>query len=228
MDTATIPTKTSDDVMLAIAESTKYLNSLEFYFNKKKWIFSLEQDKFDYQLPEDFMGVVGNVSYKPSVIDSYERPLSNGGVDLVEQMRFYHDDYTGGLRSGQPSTYAVDDSTNKMLISPIPTTGEGTITFRYLANLGVIKYKHDGTNFIFYEPFTGNAIAITYTNPWFEEGFDALRERSMYYLWSRIHGGTPESDIKAQRALLQSQDAIRKLSSEGSRRQSIQEIRRWI
>lgn len=237
-DAISVPQKTKDDIMLSLAESLKYNRAFETWFNRKSHSLELEEDVFAYTLPKDFLGVVGAVFYRPfselsTATAATQRRLRDGSQDMIEEFRYYATDFTAPVNTftkGEAELYAVDDTNRQMLFSPIPSTAGGRVLFRYLADLGTITYKHDGTNWTFYEPNSTTTITVTstYTNPWFNEGIDMLRERAMYYLWSRIYGGSEEGETKAQRALLQWKDAQTRINAEGGRKQSIRTIRSWI
>lgn len=237
VDATTVPQKTQDDIMLSIAEALRYNRTQEVWFNKTVFWVSLSEGIFEYDLPEDFLGIVGSVFYRPSSTtdpsQTYQRVLRDGGIDMVEELRMYPSDFTGGydyFAKGEAEKFAIDDASHKIVLAPIPSNSDGTVHFRYLADLGTITYKHSGSAWVFYEPFTQTAITTTstYSNAWFTEGADALRERAMYYLWSRVYGGSEEGETKAQRSLLQWQDAMQKLIRETSKKQSIKTMRAHI
>lgn len=239
VDATTVPQKTQDDIMLAIAEALRYNRTQEVWFNKPVIWISLAEGEYEYSLPDDFLGVVGTVFYRPSSStdpsQTFQRVLKDGGVDMIEEFRLYPTDYSGNYDSfarGEAEKFAIDDANHTILFAPIPSTSDGTVHFRYLADLGTITYKYTGGAWAFYEPFKEGTTTVTtsstYTNAWFTEGADALRERAMYYLWSRVYGGSEEGDMKAQRSLLQWQDAIQKLIRETNKKQSVKTIRAHI
>lgn len=230
--------KTKDDIMLSIAEALRYNRAIETWFNRRKIYITLEEDRYAYDLPADFFGIIGPVFYRPNTDEDTvstvsQRKLRDGSQDMVEEYRHFATDYSSSVNMftrGQAELYAVDDTANQILFSPIPSSSDGIVHFRYLSDLGTITYKHDGTNWVFYEPGTETAISVTstYTNAWFTEGIDMLRERTMYYLWSRVYGGSQEGEQKAQRSLLQWKDAQTRINAEGSKRQSMRTVRAWI
>lgn len=227
--------KTVDSILRSIAESLKYLRSQSVYFNEKQTTIQLESGKNRYELPLDFLGIRGEVMYCQSATDTLLQPLINTPIDHLQITRPTQDDL--GFESNEVFDFFISSDTNHSYYS-IDTEGryfyvgkqEGFVKLRYLADLGTIDYKHDGSNWVFRIPKTDTAITqtSTYTNKWFTDGFDVLKTRCEYYLWSREFGNTEAASTRAQIALGQSMDALSQAQNEGRARASSTQIRRWM
>ena len=227
--------KTIDSILRAISESLKYLRAQEVYFNEKLFTIQLESGKNSYALPQDFLGIKGEVQYKQSLSDSLQSPLTNTTLDhfLISRPTDIYSLYpditpTSYFVSSEPdhNYYAVDVEGRLIYIGK----QSGYVSIKYLADLGTIQYKHDGSNWIFYIPGTDTTLThtSTYTNRWFKDGFDVLKTRTEYYLWSREFGNTEPAAARAQIALGQSMDALASLQNEGRARSSNSVIRRHL
>lgn len=222
-------TATQNDAMVCIIEALRYNRTHETSFNKKKFYLSLEADTPDYPLPIDYLGVIGKVKYHTTSALTDERELLDGGIDLVERFQ-YIDEFDNSWDTGEVFAYAIDDEGKRIIFGPAPSTDGGVVSFRYLADLGTPSYTISGSTYTFLKPFSSDALTVTdtYTNKWLTEGQDATRCRAIYYWWSRAYGGTQEADIKAQKSLIQWQDAINALRAESAKKISNFEVRRYI
>ena len=222
-------TETLNKALVATIESLRYNRSFETFFNKKKFFLSLVADQPTYPLPIDFLGLIGSVWYSSSSSLTDKCELQDGGVELVEERR-YLNETTGAWETGTPSVYGIDDPGKELLLGPVPSTDGAVIHFRYLADLGCPSYSISGGTYTFKKPFSEDTMTTTstYTNRWLVDGYDAIRSRAIYYLWSRDFGGTPESDMKASKSLIQWQDAMSDLKAQSAKRLSKSEVRRHI
>ena len=224
-----VSTSTQNNALTCIIEALRYNRTHETYFNKKKFYLTLVEDQPDYPLAIDYLGVIGKVKYHSDSTLTDERELLDGGIDLVERFQ-YIDEYDNSWATGEVSAYAVDDEGKRIIFGPAPASDGGVVSFRYIADLGTPTYTISGGTYTFLKPFSSDALTVTdtYSNKWLTEGQDATRCRAIYYWWSRAYGGTQEADIKAQKSLIQWQDAINALRAESSKRISNFQVRRWI
>lgn len=228
--------KTVDSILRSIAESLKYLRSQSVYFNEKTCIIQLESGKNKYELPQDYLGIKGDVMYFSSFTDTNFFPLTNTTIDHLLIVRPSDTELNSQSEDGVSEFFTASESNSNYYA--IDNEGRfiylgkqtGFIKLRYLADLGTIDYKHDGSNWIFRIPKTDTAITqtSTYSNRWFTDGFDILKTRCEYYLWSREFGDTETSAQKASVCLGQSMDALNQVQNEGRTRSSSTEIRRHL
>lgn len=233
------------DILRAIAESLEYNRLRPTTFNVKNLTIQLSADqevitdsgttilvpKIAYTLPEDYLGLLGEVLYARSLGQGAGQvTLTNQGPDMIQEWRGTDlamlGDF-GGRWAYDTGSYAIDDAARNILIVGV---NEGYVKLRYVSDLGSIKYKNDGTSWIFYQPFTETVLtkSSTYTNAWFREGNECLIHRALYYLYSREHGGTQESNEKAMIHLGHWSESINKLDAETNRKKSRKSIRPWI
>lgn len=224
------------DILRAITESLRFNRSIQTAFNTRRYQFSLNASQFIYPLPSDYLGLVGEVFYTPDSTSSYRYPLVNAGMDLVEELKYYMEgDYDEGrLVTGNPLRYAVEPNEKNMYLSPMPSTTTGLVHLRYLQDLGTPEFLYSGSAWVFYKPGMSGVStetitkASTWTTKWLTEGYDAIRSRALFYLFTREYGGTEETDLKASRYLGQWNDAIKNLRTENTKRQANWNIRKWI
>lgn len=233
------------DILRAIAESLKYNRLRPTTFNVKSIYIELQPDsetvneagqtisvpKISYKLPDDYLGLIGEVMYSRNLGQGAGQvTLINQGTDMIQEWQGTDlamlGDF-GGRWAYDTGSYAIDDQAKNILIVGV---NEGFVKLRYIADLGTITYKNNGSAWVFYQPFTETVItkSSSYTNPWFKEGNDCLIHRAMYYLYSREYGGTEESNQKAMIHLGHWNEAINKLDAETNKKKSRKSIRQWI
>lgn len=222
LDATTPATKTVEDVMRAIVDSMEYNRQYETPFNKKYYEVSLESERSRYPLPPDFIRISGTV-FRVNSTDGYQLPLRATNINQIEEYRWKlsNDDGEPTELTGAPDFYAIDGTTNELVVNPSPgsTDPETKIRFNYIADLGTPTMEHNGTNFLFYEPGTTTTITAgssTYTNAWLVQGKNVTKRRALYYLWSSPYGTTEGSEAKAARALVQWQEALKSLEREAA------------
>lgn len=232
-DGATANTKTSDSILRAISESLRYNRTAKTYFNIKSTIIPIVSGVVEYPLPDDFLGLMGEVKWVSDLNSAVNISMEDAGYDFVLNIRErdYMVDPTSTEATFVPNQedhwyFAIDTEGKKLYTGK----SSGYLKIRYVADLGTIDFKHDGSGWIFYEPRTSTALtsSSTYTNKWFTEGFDALRCRAEYYLWSREFGNTEAAMARAQICLGQWQDARDALTKETQSKKSNRKVRAWI
>lgn len=226
-ETASTDQAVQDSVMRALAESMKFNRSQLTHFNNKSVVIELDESHFGYELPSDYIGLIGDVMYCASLTDNTAQyPLIQQDSDWLNQLRGVDVSYTTDPKR-DVGAYAIDDRGERIYVAG-PSTG--FIKIRYIADLGTITYKHDGTNWVFYQPFTETAITTssTYTNLWLKDGYDAIVHRACYYLFTRDMGGTEATNNKALVHLTQWDDAMKHLTRETTKKKSLRRIRMWI
>lgn len=226
--------RTTDSILRAIAESLRYNRTCKTYFNVKSYIIPIVSGTTEYDLPIDFLGLMGEVKWVESLTSPTQISMEDAGYDFVLNIR--ERDYVGDTEDSDAAAFvpnqedhwyfAIDVEGKKLYTGK----SSGYLKLRYVADLGTIDFKHDGSNWIFYEPGTSTALtsSSTYTNKWFTEGFDVLRCRAEYYLWSREFGNTESAMQRAQVCLAQWQDARDTLTKETQSKKSNRRVRAWI
>lgn len=233
-DASAVNQRTNDSILRAIAESLRYNRTTKTYFNIKSHIIPIETGVVEYNLPEDFLGLMGEVKWVESLTSPTQISMEDAGIDFVLNIR--ERDYTGDADDADAISFVPDqedhwyfaiDNEGKKLYTG---KSSGFLKLRYVADLGTIGFSHDGTNWIFTEPNTDTALtsSSTYTNKWFTEGFDVLRCRAEYYLWTREFGNTESTMQRAQIALGQWQDARDAITKETQSKKSNRRVRAWI
>jgi len=81
---------------------------------------------------------------------------------------------------------------------------------------------------MFTTPFTEDAISDSFTNEWFDQGYQLVLNRAAYIAWARIYGGTDESAPFMENALRMWAEEVNRLRAENARFTSGTEIRRRI
>ena len=108
------------------------------------------------------------------------------------------------------------------MVAPIPDPGGDAIFFRYTKDLGTPLYTVSVTasappslseTVTLLSP-TGGTLESTFTNDWFREGFKLIKERALYEMLGRFHGGTDQSIRDSQSALLRYLEELKRLRGE--------------
>ncbi len=229
LDSTSVPQEVSDKVGRAICESIRFNRHHQYFFNVRRYSLSTFANQYSYPLPKDFLSLAGDLYFTSSGQDGTSRhPLISSTVDAIEGLKYVGNDYGSHFNSGSPMFYAIDITDKKLLFSSVPSENDGVVDFRYVADLGTPSFIWDGTNWTIRSPNSETAIAATYSNSWFREGYYITKARAIYHLWSREFGGTETSMAKAQAALMSWQEEKNKLQGETSILQMTQLVRKHI
>ena len=220
----------------AIAQAFRDVRGEELSFNSKKYTLTTVADVNEYPLPDDYLGMRGDIHCSPSGSATVRYPLKRSTVDEVESYLFSISEYAAYETSGRAKLVALDGPGHRLLLAPKPSSGGDTIFFRYTCDLGTPVYSATVTSSAppsltqtttLLSP-DGGTIETTFTNAWFKEGFELLRSRASYILWSTYHSGTEEAQLKAQTQLLHYREEMMRLRGESAEKQSINTIRKFI
>ena len=208
---------------IAIADALRHVRHERLWFNGGKFEFVTSENRYEYPLPADFLGLRGRVYCTPSSSTTSGRyPLKSATTDEVETFLYTGVDYGSYEARGFAKKAAIDMNGRAILISPIPDPGGDAIFFRYTRDLGTPVYTVSTTSsappslsetVTLLSP-TGGTLESTFTNDWFKEGFKLVKERALYEMYSRFYGGTKESTINAQGALLRYLEELKRLRGE--------------
>lgn len=233
----------SPHVDAAIAEAFKHIRGEEVWFNGGEWKFSTVAGKVKYALPDDFLGIRSGGAWIKSSTETGDarRPLAQMSVGDLEHFRFwdwddYGDNWLANDTAGIPNAYGIDLSGKNFLIAPKPGTGGDEVFFRYTKDLGSPIYTAavtSSTNPSLVTTVTltdpdGATITTDFSNDWLKHGFNALRDRSLYILWTLYHHGTEQSTANAQAALMRYLEEINRLRGETNQIQSVKTFAAFI
>lgn len=211
-------TPDADKISRAIVESVRFNRAHHFYFNEGRGGFTTIRDHYDYNLPGDFINLIGRAFYSPVATPEVKVPLQNRTADWAETARYLGDGLEpGSINSGQPRSYAI--YSNRMLLVPVPTTTGEAISFRYVRDLGTPSFRYNGTAWAFNDP-AGAPITATYSNAWFVDGYALTLTRALHYLWSRVYAGEAQATNNAQAALVNWLEEEARLRRETTKKKS--------
>ena len=223
----------------AIGDALRYVRTEELWFNQDKCYIDTVADLTEYELPDDFLQIRGDIWCTPSTQTDTRYRLSRRTVDEVEMAKYSASDFDygyGGLTSGLPRICAIDSDGKSLLVAPVVQTSGDRLFFRYTKDLGTPLYSATvgssappsaATVFTLLGP-KGETLPSTFTNDWFTEGFTLVRAKAVHYLWTRYHGGTEEAMMKAQNAYSEYNDELRRLWGETSDKQSVVRVRGYL
>jgi len=220
----------------AIAEAIKFCRNEEYWFNSAKHEFQTIADTYQYELPADFLSIRGDVFVAPDGSAGTRYAIRHMSLDELESYLFTLSEWDGYQTTGRAKVYAIDNASRKIHLGPTPSNSGDTIYFRYTRDLGTPTYTATtasssppslATVVTLLDP-DGSALSSTYTNEWFKEGFDLIRNRAMYYLWTRYHGGTEEANARAQNYLMQFLEERNRIRGESTDKTSPRLVKRYI
>lgn len=220
----------------AIAEAIKYCRNEEYWFNAAKHTFLTVADQYQYELPSDYLSIRGEVFVRPNGSDGTRYIARHISLDELESYLFSLSEWDGYQSTGRTKVYAIDNASRKIHLGPTPSNSGDEVYFRYTKDLGTPTYTATTTSssppslatVVTLTDPDGSTLSTGFTNEWFKEGFDLVRNRAMYYLWTRYHGGTEESQVKAQNYLMQFLEERMRIRGESADKTSPRLVRRYI
>ena len=222
----------------AIADAIQQNRDEEFAFNGARTTLQTAAGVKEYPLPQDFISLRGKVYVTPAGnTDSSGRyPLKHVTLDELEETLYFGSDYGIYQESGFPRRFAIDKAGMLMLIAPVPTSGGDVLFFRYTKDVGVPRYTATTsttsppslqTVFTLLGP-DGQTLPSSFANAWFDQGFELIRSRALYILWTQYHSGTEEAQQASQIALQQWLEETLKQRGTASAAESIDSIRKFL
>lgn len=220
----------------AIANAIDFCSNEELYFNGAKFEFKTEANVFSYPLPKNFLRLRGRPFCTPSGESDQNRyALMPFTTDEAEESKTLLSRYTelGWLESyGNPRAYALDVVEQSMLLAPLITTGGDTIFFRYTMDLGTPTYTmtYGASPTVTLLGPSGETLPASFSNSWFVqgEGYKLIKERALYELLTTYHGGTDQSQVNAQAALMRFLEELKQAREKTSDLQSVVDIRPYL
>lgn len=220
----------------AITNAIDFCSNEELYFNGAKFEFQTVANQFDYSLPRNFLKIRGVPFCTPAGQGDQNRyPLMPFTTQEAEESKTLLSRYTemGWLESyGNPRAYAMDVVSGKMLLAPLVTTGGDTIFFRYTMDLGTPTYTmtYGSSPTVTLLGPDGETLPSTFSNDWFIQGkgFKMIKERALYELLTTYHGGTDQSQVNAQAALMRFLEELKQAREKTADIQSTVDIRPYL
>jgi hypothetical protein len=210
----------------ATVEALRFHKSDHYYFNEGYFELVTTADTYRYKLPQDFVRALGDIYYTPANSPTAIRRMTPQTMDFVTEYRyvgtdpFHVGDWESGLTSGPPSGYAFYGG--ELIVHPVPDTSSEKISGRYVRDLWTPEIVYDGTDWQLYEPWSRTTtLPATFTNAWFQDGFELIRARAMMILQQRYY----KNGEAAQAALIDNLEAKNRLLQESTRRRGKRTMR---
>lgn len=206
----------------AMCEALRFMRALRFWWNEDIGTITTVADQTEYDLPTDFLSIIGKAYYINSGDTNSKRVMYERTVDWIEDFRYDGFDWDSMAMSGPPQFYTIRES--KMLILPVPSTSGDTVEFRYVKDLGTPIEKYDGTAWTTYQSNGTTAMTTTFSNAWFVIGRDMLKHRALYTLYDNFY----KDDGLAQKHLGKYLEALQRIRGQFTRRRATRSVRPWI
>lgn len=217
------------DAKIAIIDAMDQIKKEGLWYNRAWYNIETVSEQYEYPLPNDFLHLQGDVSYISSSQDPVSRhTLHPSTVNLMQEVKFLGTEPDQAINSGTPSHYAIDSSTNRLLLMPIPWVTGDRLEFQYVYNVGVPTYQYTGSAWVFYEPGTTTTLPATYTNPLLREGYRLVFFKAAYHLLTGPYGGTEPALIKATEYIKKWAEELQRIRGEAVKRQFVPAIRMHI
>ncbi len=228
------------DVKRAIVESIKFNRRNTFGFNQATAQLATENGVQRYALPVDFMGLMSPVWWSQSITtEDSETPTFSGRRELVWrpmpwiEANLYRVPGTSEyLNLGDSRAYSIDQRDHTLILSPVPGSSDCRLDFVYHKDPGTPGYYWNTAvspaAWAFTAPHLEDAIADTFTNEWFNEGYDLVLNRAAFILWSKVYGGSDESATMQENFLRLWGEEMARLRGETARYASGTEVRRIL
>lgn len=228
LDSTTSGNVAEQDAKIAIIEAMNFNKHTAFWFNRSKFKIGTKSESFRYKLPSDYVSIIGKPLFNSSSNESAtRRHLDYRPLDWCEEQKWRGTETEMTINTGSPEVYSIDESTNEMLLIPVPYVDGESVELDYLSDCEIPEYKHDGSSYVFYYKGTTDTLSDSFTNAWLENAFELIVSYAGYKLLSFEYGG--EGDVEAANRY-QSQWAMElmKLRGENSKRASVRSIARHI
>lgn len=169
-------------VKRAIVTSLQFHRSNRLFFSERPLEFTLTSGRKDYApgdgygLPADLVELVGRKLF----LRLNGSPTQTQHVDWVtpeelDLQTSYND------TNGWPLYWNFNGV--RLTLWPTPNRSTDIVTARYVTNIGIPKFRWNGTSYDFFAP-EGVTLTDDFTNSWFESdtGESLIRFRAMYEL----------------------------------------------
>lgn len=212
-DQDTTEQKILDDVNNAIVESIRHLSFDRYPFNQRDFIINVVDGQSSYDLPADYLAMTGKVYFTQDggftrVIDCL--PIQQALESFGDIPNISSTAYIPGTAS--VPFIGIDGVLKKVILSPALNLSPGTISFRYIADVGMLSVIYESSAFVI-KRGVETINSSTHTSPWFTEGFHLLLHRALHLLWSEVYGGTEESVMKSKVEYERYQEEVKRLNN---------------
>ena len=231
IDSTTSGSQAETDVKIAIIDAMDFHKKDTFWFNKQWASVGLNTGQYRYSLPSDFLSIIGDVTLVAASNDpASKRRLFPATLNEANEASYVGTDPSESILTGTPSKYALDGSSNEILLIPVPSVDGDRIDFQYSLNFGIPTYSFNGTTWDFYEPNSVATLSTTFLSPWLaqDKGYKLIYYRSVYSLLSGVYGGTQASTAKANEYVKKWFEESGRLKGENTKRSVAPSIRRHI
>lgn len=200
LDTTTSGTQAVNDIKRAAIDAMTHMENEAFWFLREEHRIDLVTDIYEYQLPDEYLSIEGDVFYCPDNTDVTARyPITVTGINNVKANLSTGLEWETTVIHGAPSLVAVDAKSKTLFVAPTPASDDTCLIFDISVDGGVPWYKHDGTAWAFYyKDSTTSVIPSTFTNFWLKEAYNAVRYRTCFQLLIGPYGGSDEATQKSQ------------------------------
>lgn len=227
IDSTTSGSVADSDVTLAIIESIRYNRRYNLGFNQSLCKIYTESGVQKHDLPEDFLGICGDVLYASNSTDGItgKRRIEFRPLDWIDANMYKDSEGADYLNLGLPWCYGIDPKGPKIAFSPIPSNTGEIIEFPYIRDCGTPLFKYTGSAWAFYKPNSLDTLPSDYTNEYFNEAYHLVMNRAAFILWQRPYGGTEEASLRGQSALQLWADELNRMRAEANRIVGGQQVR---
>lgn len=166
-----------EDTHLLVAEDKvkrKICDSIRFHFQNRYWWsdrefqFALTADRSTYA-PGDGYGLPGDLQ---EIVGDRMKLWYGGQESQSQPVNFLTNEEFDMRREWDTTSGTPDGWTffgNRLKLIPTPNSSTDIIVAPYVTNIGVPKYRWNGTSYDFFTP-EGAALADDFTNDWFAFG----------------------------------------------------------
>lgn len=229
IDSTTTGSKADSDVTIAIIDAIRHNRRFHFWFTEKNGHILTEANKWKYDLPTDFIGLLSDPFFIDGDMDSdFRNQLTRETWEWMNQHYNRAAEWETSINLGSPRRYYLDLTEKEIWLLPVPQDSGNQILFRYNKDCGTPSYKYTGSAWAFYKPDSEDTLPSTFTNEWFDEGYNLTYLRAAYNLWTAPYGGTQEAMQNVQMFLQQWAEELNRLRGETQVRGSQYAIRRHI
>lgn len=229
IDSTTSGSLAESDVKIAIIDAIRHNRRFHFWFNEGNGHILTENEKWKYDLPVDFIGMLSD----PFFIDGdaasdFRNQLLRESWEWMNQHYNRAAEWETSVNLGSPRRYYIDLTEKQIWLLPVPNETGNQIIFRYLKDCGTPDYKCVSSTWNFYKPNSEDTLPDTFTNAWFKEGYNLTFFRAAFELWSGPYGGSQEASGQAQSYLIKWTEELNRLRGETQVRSAQHSVRRHI
>lgn len=234
VDTTSAGSVADTDASRAICESIKFNRRFLFGWNQAEGQIATVNGQQKYKLPLDFLGLTSPVYWSQNVeTEDSVTPTFSGRRELVWRPMQWIDanlyrvpGTSEYLNLGDSRAFGLDMKDRTLALSPVPGSSDSRLDFSYHKDPGTPGFIYDGSTWTITAPWSQDAIAATFTNEWFDQGYQLVLARAAFILWSKIYGNTDEAAAAQENCLRLWGEEISRLRGEQARYVSGTEIRR--